>query len=167
MSKTPTDMIAEMFKQIGALGRQIDASDDPQAAAAHVAQSLEQLRDVIAQIDAGEDAQAALAQATAAIEEMREELQKAGVDGDALANALTPTLSHPSTGSGEREQSADEMAQSLDEQTAGAFSRYRAANEAKAMEGIRKNAQANAEQSAKQVKPNLDFSDVTKREDEA
>lgn len=150
-------MIAELFAQISALGRQIDASDDPQAAAAQMAQSLAQLRESIAAMDAGEDAEAAFAQVTAAIEQMREELKKAGVN-DATLAGLEETL--------RQSKGADEMAQSLDKQTAGAFSRYRAANEVKAMDEIRKAAQANAEQSAKQVKPNMDFSDVMKREDE-
>ena len=158
MSKTPADMIAELFAQIGALGKQIDQSADPQAAAAQVAQSLEQLRAVIAAMDAGDDAEMAFAQATAAIAQAREALGTAGGEDKALAD-LENTL--------KQDKSADEMAQSLDEQTAGAFSRYRAANEAKAMEEIRQNAKANAEKGAQQVKPNLDFSDVTKREGES
>lgn len=152
MSKTSADMIAELFKQIGALGKQIDASADPQAAAAQVAQSLAQLRDVIVQMDAGDDAEAAFAQVAAAIKQMREELKKAGVDGDEIADDLTQALT-PTLSQGERE-------------LGGAFSRYRATNEAKAMDEIRKNAQAHAEQSARQVKPNLDFGDVTKRDGE-
>lgn len=155
MSKTPSDMIAELFAQIGALGKQIDASADPPAAAAQVAQSLEQLRAVIEQMDAGDDAEAAFAQATAAIEQMRATLGNAGAENETWAD-LESTL--------KLDKSADEMAQSLDEQTAGAFSRYRAANEERAMDEIRQSAQVNAERSAKQVKPNLDFSDVTKRD---
>ena len=157
MSKTPADMIAELFKQIGALGRQIDASANPQAAATQVAQSLEQLRAMIAEMDAGEDAEAALTQAAAAIAQMREGLKGAGVEDETLVE-LEDAL--------KRDKSAGETVQSLDAQTDGAFSRYRAENEAKAMDEIRKEAQANAQRSAKQVKPTLDFSDVTKRAQE-
>lgn len=152
MSKTSADMIAELFQQIGALGRQIDQSADPQVAASQVAQSLEALRAMIDGMDAGEDAAAAFAQATAAIEQMREGLKDAGVDGDAFANdlsqALTPALSQ-----------ADQGERGL----GGAFSRFRAANEAKVMDDIREAAKANAEQSARQVKPDLDFSAVLKQ----
>ncbi len=151
-------MIAELFKQIDALGKQIDASADPPAAAAQAAQSLEQLRAVIAQMDAGDDAEASFVQASAALKQMREAVGNAGAEDVTLVD-FESTL--------RQDKSADEMAQSLDEQTAGAFSRYRAANEAKAMDDVRKAAQAHAEQSARQVKPNLDFSDVTKREDES
>jgi DNA repair exonuclease SbcCD ATPase subunit len=151
MNKTPADMIAELFKQIGALGKEMDASAEPQAAAAQVAQSLEQLRATMAEMDAGEDAEAAFAQAAAAIAQMRDGLKDAGVDADALADDLTQALT-PALSQGERE-------------LGGAFSRYRAANESKAMDEIKQNAKANAERSAKQVKPNLDFSDVTKRDE--
>lgn len=150
-------LMAALLEQIHLLGKQVEKSDDPQAASEQVAQSLAQLREVIASMDAGEDAEAAFAQAAAAIAQMRETLGSAGGEDETLAD-LESTL--------KQGKSADEMAQSLDDLTAGAFSRYRAANEERAMNEIKQNAQANAERSAKQVKPNLDFSDATRRDDE-
>lgn len=151
-------LMAALLEQIHLLGKQVEKSDDPQAASEQVAQSLAQLREVIASMDAGEDAEAAFAQAAAAIAQMRETLGSV-VDGeDETLADLESTL--------KQGKSADEMAQSLDDLTAGAFSRYRAANEERAMNEIKQNAQANAERSAKQVKPNLDFSDATRRDDE-
>lgn len=151
MGKTPEDVIGELFRQIGALGRELDRSDDPQAAAERVAVSLEALRAQLAGLDAGQDAEAAFVRATAAIARMRDELQAAGADDAPLAD-LEDALA--------RGGSAEAAARALDERTGGAFSRYRAANEARALEAIKRDARANAERGARQVKPDLDLGDT-------
>lgn len=151
MGKTPEDVIGELFRQIGALGLELDRSDDPRAAAERVARSLEALRAQLADLDAGEDAESAFARAAAAIERMRAEMKTAGADDAPLAH-LEDALAR---GSG-----ADDAARALDERTSGAFSRFRAANEARAMEAIKRDARANAERGARQVKPNLDLGDT-------
>lgn len=153
MTTTPEDLLTELFRQIGALGREIDDSADPQAAAARTAQSLARLRAAIDDLDAGEDGRAALAQTAAAIERMRAELASDGADPAAL-DGLSAAL-----GSGD----GADAGRAIDAQTGGAFSRYRADNEARALNEIGAAARANADRSARQVKPDLDLGAVMKR----
>lgn len=144
MSKTPEEMLTELLAQIAALGRQAEQSADPDVAAAIVAQSLHKLRDSVAAMDGGDDAGAALAGATSALASLGEELKAAGVDGARLAVL-------------EKALASGDVARAMDTETDGAFSRFRADREALAMEAIRRDARANADRSARQIQPDLDF----------
>ena len=164
----PPDLLALMRD----LSVRLDKAEDPQAMMAQVIDGLAALRTEIEQTDAdalfrSPEAQAKLHELAAQLGIEHETLedadlarasqaaQQAKPDMSAALGALMGMLQEVTRGA----KSMDDLAQALDEKTGGAYSQYRAKQQAETIDRVATRARQSATRSAQQVKPDLDVSE--------